>query len=87
MRLKNIKKSLTVEVRELIIDLEFARIGILPDRPNYVVLGLCFSFLEPVSICVKCEDNISLNYRGVLRLNKRIFYHCKILEYKIIYWI
>lgn len=57
------------------MDLEFARIRVvLPYTPNYVALGVCFNFWEPVSPCVKCEDNISLSYRGVLRFNKRILF-------------
>lgn len=55
--------------------------------PNYVVLGVSFNFLEPVSLHIKCEDDVLLSYRGVLRLNKRVlFYHLKISECKIIYW-
>jgi len=39
-----------LEVRELITHFEFARIRILPYKPNYVMLCVCFSFLKPVSM-------------------------------------
>lgn len=57
MLISKVKALVILGVRELIIDLEFARIRILPNTPNYVMLGVCFNFLEPVSLHVKCEDN------------------------------
>lgn len=43
MLISKVKTLVILEVRQLIIGLEFARIRILPNTPNCVMLAVCFS--------------------------------------------